>query len=58
MAGGKETQRSDRMELPKHSDDESERHVFRQVKAVTELRFRLPCCCVNFRLFRNRKNNH
>jgi hypothetical protein len=41
--------RSDRMELPKDSEDESERHVFRQVEAVTALRFRLPCCCVNFR---------
>jgi hypothetical protein len=27
------------MELPKDSDDEGERHVFRQVKAVTSLRF-------------------
>jgi hypothetical protein len=31
MAGGNEAQRSDRMELPKHLDDECERHVFRQI---------------------------
>jgi hypothetical protein len=31
------------MELPKDSDDESERHVFRQVEAVTALRF-VPAC--------------
>jgi hypothetical protein len=28
MAGGNEAQRSDRMELPTHSDDEGERSVF------------------------------
>jgi hypothetical protein len=33
----------DRIELPKDSDDESERHVFQQVEAVTALRSRLPC---------------
>jgi hypothetical protein len=42
MAGGNEAQRSDRMELPKDSDDEDKHHVFRQVKAVTALRSRLP----------------
>jgi hypothetical protein len=31
------------MELPTHSDDEWERHVFRRVKAVTALRF-VPAC--------------
>jgi hypothetical protein len=31
------------MELPKHSDDEGERHVFRQVEAVTALRFVSAC---------------
>jgi hypothetical protein len=30
MAGVNEAQRSDRMELPTHSDNEGERHVFRQ----------------------------
>jgi hypothetical protein len=34
---------SDRMELPKHLDDEGERLVFRQVEAVTALRF-VPAC--------------
>jgi hypothetical protein len=43
MAGGKEAQRSDRMELPKDSDDEGERLVFWQVEAVTVLRF-VPAC--------------
>jgi hypothetical protein len=43
MAGGNEAQRSDRMELPKDSDDESERHVVRLVEAVTALRF-VPAC--------------
>ncbi|MDR2704966.1 MAG: hypothetical protein LBC02_04225 [Planctomycetaceae bacterium] len=43
MAGGNEAQRSDRMELPKHSDDEGERRVFRQVKR--SLRF-IPACHV------------
>ncbi|MDR2704625.1 MAG: hypothetical protein LBC02_02495 [Planctomycetaceae bacterium] len=41
MAGGNEAQRSDRIELPKDSDDEC--HVFRQVEAVTALRF-VPAC--------------
>jgi hypothetical protein len=45
MAGGNEAQGSDRMELPKDSDDEGERHVFRQVEAVTSLRF-VPACYV------------
>jgi hypothetical protein len=44
-AGGNEVQRSDRMELPKNSDDECERLVFRQVEAVTALRF-APACHV------------
>ncbi|MDR2704801.1 MAG: hypothetical protein LBC02_03385 [Planctomycetaceae bacterium] len=43
MAGGNETQCSDCMELPKDSDDEGECPVFRQVKAVTALRF-VPAC--------------
>ncbi|MDR2704394.1 MAG: hypothetical protein LBC02_01320 [Planctomycetaceae bacterium] len=43
MAGVNETQRSDRMELPKDSDDEGKHHVFRQVNAVTALRFVPPC---------------
>ncbi|MDR2706711.1 MAG: hypothetical protein LBC02_13100 [Planctomycetaceae bacterium] len=42
MAGGNEAQRSERMELPKDSDDEGERHVVRQIEAVTALRSRLP----------------
>jgi hypothetical protein len=32
MAGGNEAQRSDRMKLPKDSDDEVKRHVFRRSK--------------------------
>jgi hypothetical protein len=36
------TNRSDHMELPARSGDESERRVFRQVEAVTVLRSRLP----------------
>ncbi|MDR2706700.1 MAG: hypothetical protein LBC02_13045 [Planctomycetaceae bacterium] len=32
MAGGNEAQRSDRMELPKHWDDEGERRVFGRSK--------------------------
>jgi hypothetical protein len=43
IAGGNETQRSDRMELPKDSEDEGEYPVFRQVEAVTTLRF-VPAC--------------
>ncbi|MDR2706142.1 MAG: hypothetical protein LBC02_10220 [Planctomycetaceae bacterium] len=43
MAGGNEAKRSDRMELPKDSDDEGECHVFRQVEAVTALYF-VPTC--------------
>jgi hypothetical protein len=43
MAGGNEAQGSDRMELPTHSDDEYERHVFWQVEAVTALRFVSAC---------------
>jgi hypothetical protein len=43
MAGGNEAKRSDRMELPKDSDDEDERHVFRKVEAVPALRF-VPAC--------------
>jgi hypothetical protein len=43
MAGGNEAQRSDRFELPKDSDDEGECPVFRQVEAVTALRF-VPAC--------------
>jgi hypothetical protein len=43
MAGVNEAKRSDRMKLPKDSDDEGERHVVRQVKAVTALRSCLPC---------------
>jgi hypothetical protein len=31
------------MELPKDSDNECERHVFRQVEAVTALRFVHAC---------------
>jgi hypothetical protein len=49
MAGGNEAQRSDRIELPKDLDiqirDESERLVFRQLSAVTALRF-VPACHV------------
>ncbi|MDR2704637.1 MAG: hypothetical protein LBC02_02555, partial [Planctomycetaceae bacterium] len=37
IAGGNEAQRSDRMELPTHSDDEWKCRVFRQVEAVTAL---------------------
>ncbi|MDR2705335.1 MAG: hypothetical protein LBC02_06120 [Planctomycetaceae bacterium] len=43
MAGGNEAQRSDRVELPKDSEDEGERHVVRRVEAVTVLRF-VPAC--------------
>ncbi|MDR2705405.1 MAG: hypothetical protein LBC02_06475 [Planctomycetaceae bacterium] len=43
MAGVNEAKRSDRMELPKHSDDEGECHVVRQVEAVTALCF-VPAC--------------
>ncbi|MDR2706743.1 MAG: hypothetical protein LBC02_13260 [Planctomycetaceae bacterium] len=43
MAGGNKAKRSDRMELSKDSDDEGERHVFRQVETVTALCSRLPC---------------
>ncbi|MDR2704957.1 MAG: hypothetical protein LBC02_04180 [Planctomycetaceae bacterium] len=43
MAGGNVAQRSDRMELPKDSEDEGERHVVRQDKADTALRF-VPAC--------------
>jgi hypothetical protein len=47
MAGVNETRHSDRIELPKHLDflfrDECERPVFRQVEAVTALRF-VPAC--------------
>jgi hypothetical protein len=42
MTGGNEAQRSDRMELSKDLDDDGERHVFRQVEAVTALCSRLP----------------
>ncbi|MDR2704769.1 MAG: hypothetical protein LBC02_03220 [Planctomycetaceae bacterium] len=45
MAGRNEAQRSDRMELPTDSEDEGERHVVRQVEAVTALRF-VPACHV------------
>jgi hypothetical protein len=31
------------MELPKHSKDEDECHVFRQIEAVTALRY-VPAC--------------
>jgi hypothetical protein len=43
MAGRNKAQRSDCMELPTPSDDEGERRVFRQVEAVTALRF-VPAC--------------
>ncbi|MDR2706073.1 MAG: hypothetical protein LBC02_09875 [Planctomycetaceae bacterium] len=49
MAGENEAQRSDRMELPKHSDDEGERRAFRQVGVVTALRSRLPCVIIRYR---------
>jgi hypothetical protein len=40
---GNEAQHSDCMELPKDSENEGERHVVRQVEAVTALRF-VPAC--------------
>jgi hypothetical protein len=46
MVGWNEAQRSDRMELPKHSDFQfCERRVFRQVEAVTAL----PCFLLQIR---------
>ncbi|MDR2705896.1 MAG: hypothetical protein LBC02_08985 [Planctomycetaceae bacterium] len=43
MAGGNEAQRSDRKNCQKIPDDNGECHVFRQVEAVTALRF-VPTC--------------
>ncbi|MDR2706688.1 MAG: hypothetical protein LBC02_12985 [Planctomycetaceae bacterium] len=42
MAGGNETQRSNRMELQKYSEDEGERHVFRKVEAQRSDHTELP----------------
>ncbi|MDR2706714.1 MAG: hypothetical protein LBC02_13115 [Planctomycetaceae bacterium] len=42
------------MELQKHSEDEGERHIFRQVEVVIALRF-VPACHVGVTELRARR---